>query len=50
MENRDKFERRIDRVVKELECPRCKDRFSIEKRKRQALGPLLGDDREVDEG
>jgi len=48
-ENRDKFEPRYHRLVKQLACPRCSNPFTVEKKTKPVLGPIFGHDTDVDE-
>lgn len=42
LENREKFEHRLGTLQKDLICPRCKDKFTITKKRKESFGPLLG--------
>jgi hypothetical protein len=43
MENRQDFENRFGKYVKELSCPRCNQHFTITKNAKPAFGPFTGD-------
>lgn len=44
LENREKYENRLGIYQKDLLCERCHHSFTIEKKKKDQFGPLLGDD------
>lgn len=49
IENREKFQRHLHRLEKEVVCPRCEQVFIVEKKNKPTFGPLLGHDSEIDE-
>ncbi len=44
IENRQKFERRVDLYEKDLVCDRCQHAFTVTKKIRPTFGPLFGND------
>ncbi len=42
IENRDKYEKQLDRLQKSLACPHCHQTFTVIKKTRPSFGPLLG--------
>ena len=48
LENRDKYQYRLGKYQKDLECPRCKHLFTVTKKARSAIGPLLGEPEPVE--
>lgn len=43
LENREKYIYRLGKYQKDLECPRCKQLFTVTKPTKPRLGPLIGD-------
>ena len=48
-ENRDKYISYLDRIEKEVKCPRCEKSFKLKKETPPSFGPLLGHKEDVDE-
>ena len=42
VENRKRYERRMDKWEVDVDCPRCDNSFTVVKREKQTFGPLTG--------
>lgn len=47
-ESRHPYEMILGKLQKEEECPRCFDRFMIEKQREVSFGPLIGDPQPIE--
>jgi len=43
LENRDNWQYRLGKYQKDLECPRCKQSFTVIKKTKPRFGPLIGE-------
>lgn len=48
LESRESYHQRLGVYVKELECDRCKNKFTIEKKTHPTFGPLIGDPQPIE--
>jgi uncharacterized C2H2 Zn-finger protein len=48
IENREKYQYRLGKYQKDLECPRCHHRFTITKNVKPKFGPLIGEAQPVE--
>lgn len=48
IESRQDYENRFGEYIKELNCPRCNNHFTIKKDQKFAFGPLTGDPQPIE--